>query len=639
MSAEGAVAGRARAVHRVGTRAVLVDLADLGDVMTWHAALSAEPLPEQRGVVAAASTILLTTNTPAAAADAFAFLRDFAPTSAARESGREITLDVVYDGEDLAALADSLGLTPDSLIEKHTAETWTGAFGGFAPGFTYCIAESGDWDVPRRDSPRTAVPPGSVALAGEFSAVYPRRTPGGWQLIGRTDTPMWDESAEPPALIAPGDTVRYRAVRPRSEAGAGPDGADHAAPVAGEDARADAGGHAAPSGETVSPSSAGPRDRAAAGRPVLTVEDSGLLTLVEDLGRPGYGDLGVASSGVVDRGSAWTANRLVGNGGGAALLENIGGLRITALVDTVVAVTGAEAPLTVIPGRTSGAGEPRRHRLAHPVLLRTGDELTVGPGTQGMRSYLAVRGGLAAAEVLGSAATDLLSGLGPDPVKAGDTLRVRNRPPTGGAAADGRSSDPEATVSGGGSGGDSRPATGVISAVGGAEPNPLRVTGPGAAVRCVLGPRADWFAPAEQARFARVSWEVTGESNRVGLRLAPGDDEAPLEREREGELASEGMISGAVQVPPNGRPVVFLADHPVTGGYPVIATVVAEDLDVLGQLPPGARLTFVPVDPTDLAPLASADAPAGQDADAPAGHEADAPADGRSVPAETEDSP
>ena len=200
MSAEGAVAGRARAVHRVGTRAVLVDLADLGDVMTWHAALSAEPLTEQRGVVAAASTILLTTNTPAAAADAFAFLRDFAPTSAARESGREITLDVVYDGEDLAALADGLGLTPDSLIEKHTAETWTGAFGGFAPGFTYCIAESGDWDVPRRDSPRTAVPPGSVALAGEFSAVYPRRTPGGWQLIGRTDTPMWDESAEPPAL-------------------------------------------------------------------------------------------------------------------------------------------------------------------------------------------------------------------------------------------------------------------------------------------------------------------------------------------------------------------------------------------------------------------------------------------------------
>lgn len=638
----GSTDGGALALHRVGTRAVLVDLPDLDTVMAWHAALSADPLPEQRGIVAAASTLLLTAHTPAAAARAFKLLRDFAPKASARTGGQEITLDVVYDGEDLASLAEHLGLSPEALVEKHTAETWTGAFGGFAPGFTYCVPASDDWDVPRRESPRTAVPPGSVALAGEFSAVYPRRTPGGWQLIGRTGTPMWDESADPPALIAPGDTVRYRAVRPTAEAGAGstgeagsesageaagfagkagPDGEAEGRPH-GDASSADAPSADSPSGDAPDPGPAVPPAPAAPGRPVLRVEDAGLLTLVEDLGRAGYGDLGVASSGVLDRASAWTANRLVGNGGASAVLESIGGLRVTALVDTVVAVTGAEAPLTVMPGRASGSGEPHRHPLAHALLLRTGDELTIGGARLGMRSYLAVRGGFAAPSVLGSAATDLLSGLGPAPVRAGDTLRVRNRPRPAGAGHGGAQASAAPSDTPAGASSTSTPAgatntsaasapeaptpeTGAIAAVAEPAPNPLRVSGERAVLRCIMGPRADWFDAAEQARFTQVRWQVTGRSNRIGLRLEPGEGDAPLARSRDGELASEGMITGAVQVPPDGNPVLFLADHPVTGGYPVIATVVAEDLDVAGQLPPGSAVTFTPVDPVTLTPLAA----------------------------------
>ncbi|MEV0983041.1 carboxyltransferase domain-containing protein [Brevibacterium sp. NPDC049920] len=634
--------GGALALHRVGTRAVLVDLPDLDTVMAWHAALTADPLPAQRGIVAAASTLLFTAHTPDAATRAFELLRDFASETSAQTGGREITLDVVYDGEDLAPLAEHLGLSPEALVEKHTAETWTGAFGGFAPGFTYCVPAAGGWDVPRRESPRTAVPPGSVALAGEFSAVYPRRTPGGWQLIGRTDTPMWDESADPPALIAPGDTVRYRAVRPTAEAGvgsAGGAGSESAgfAGKAGLDGEAegrplgDASSADATSGDAPDPGPAVPPAPAAPGRPVLRVEDAGLLTLIEDLGRAGYGDLGVASSGVLDRASAWTANRLVGNGGASAVLESIGGLRVTALVDTVVAVTGAEAPLTVAPGRASGAGDPRRHPLAHPLLLRTGDELTVGGPRLGMRSYLAVRGGFAAHRVLGSAATDLLSGLGPEPVRTGDTLRVRNRPRPAGAGNGGEPAPATGSVSGAPVNATSagtlpadapEPETGAIAAVAAPAPNPLRVTGERAVLRCIMGPRADWFDAAEQARFTQVPWQVSGRSNRIGLRLEPGDGAAPLTRSRDGELASEGMITGAVQVPPDGNPVLFLADHPVTGGYPVIATVVAEDLDIAGQLPPGSAVTFTPVDPITLTPLAATGPEAAAGSEDPAGAEA-----------------
>jgi KipI family sensor histidine kinase inhibitor len=609
-------------VRRVGDRALLVDLggaaggsgetsAVLRRVLELSTALRAAPVAGQVDVVAAAATVLLVLDSARAAARAQGpladRLRDETSADSVRASAaaegpsdsqrtREVVLDVVYTGPDLAAAAELLGLSSEALITAHTAETWIAAFGGFAPGFAYCVPErfltgSGSagpvWDVPRRPSPRTAVPPGSVGLAGHFSAAYPRSSPGGWQLIGHTNAPLWDEARRTgaggdhggPALIVPGDRVRYRAVPERIEPVAGGTGTEDAGP---------------PSVEPVEPG-ADQADPVPHAHPVLAVLDAGLLTLFQDAGRPGRGDMGVTTSGAADRGAAWRANDLVGNAGGArslrpagaVVLENIGGLRLRALDDCVVAITGARAELTL---QRTAAAPPHRAALDAPLLLRTGEELTLSAATHGLRSYLAVRGGFAAPASLGSAASDVLSGLGPAPVRAGAELN----------ALSGEACGPVLSVVG------SVDPLGSVMGIAGTDEAGDQTT----VLRCVAGPRADWFAAGELARFARTRWRVTQQSNRIGLRLetdgtAPETTAAgPIRRRPDnGELASEGMVAGSIQVPPAGAPVVFLADHPVTGGYPVIATLVAADLDPAAQVPPGAPVRFALVDPDTLQPI------------------------------------
>ena len=506
-------------VKRVGTRALIVDLPDLKTVMDFYAALSASPLEHQTDVVAAARTVLVTFDSPTATTNAVDVLAGYSPAAADMGTPRDIDIDVRYDGEDVDALATSLGMSPRELIEWHTSTTWVAAFGGFAPGFTYCVPEDASraLTIPRRDSPRTAVPAGAVALAGEFSAVYPRTSPGGWQLIGTTATPMWDSTATPPALVAPGDRVHYHAV--------------DTLPADTQTARK----------HLATP----PR------RPVFTLDDAGLQTLYQDLGRQGNGNLGVTTSGSTDRASARTANAAVGNKRNATLLENVGGLTMTALAETVICVTGADADVTV-------GGRPAP--LATPTIVPGGAEVVVKPARLGFRTYVAVRGGLIADTELDSAATDMLSGLGPKPLAAGDTIAMSLTPP--------------------------QSANSLLT-------NPLRVERDGAdvvgVVRCVLGPRDDWFDEDAVDRFFATTFTVTGDSNRVGLRL---ESDAPLTRSRDGELPSEGMVAGSVQIPPSGQPVLFLRDHAVTGGYPVIATVINEDVDIAAQLPPGGKLRF-----------------------------------------------
>ena len=539
-----------RTIHRAGTRALLVDLPDLAEVMTWHAALTAQPLVGQTSVIAAARTVLLEFATPRDAQRAVNTLAGFSPAAAGQSTPREVTIDVIYDGEDLTSTAEHLGISTEELISRHTNQAWMAAFGGFAPGFTYCVptdagssegSENFEWSVPRRANPRTAVPAGAVGLAGEFSAVYPRQSPGGWQLLGHTETPMWDPSAEHPALLNPGDIVRYRAVRAEAS---------------------DAASSNAGSGKVASQHSRTPA--AILGRPVATLTDAGLLSLVQDRGRPGHGDIGVTRSGALDRASARAANTAVGNRSSAAVIENIGGLRITANVDTVLAVTGAEATVEV----STRSGHKATKALAQPIGLLAGEELAVRPTGTGARNYVAIRGGLATDTVLDSAASDVLSGMGPAPLADGDLLKAGRATRT--------AVDPTIL-------------------------NPADSTN-AATLRCVLGPRDDWFAEQTVRDFLNTTWEVSGQSNRIGLRMT-GPEGAELTREREEELASEGMLPGSIQVPPNGLPVLFLADHPVTGGYPVIATVIPEDMDAAGQLPPGSTVTFRAVDPDTLAEL------------------------------------
>lgn len=196
-----------------GDTAVLVEVADLDAALALHADLRAHPPLGTVDVVPAERTVLVRVDPAATTVDA---LRDDLasrrPPPQSAVDGPLVTIPVVYDGADLADVAAVLGWTADQLMARHQERTWRVAFAGFAPGFGYLVAD-GDWpEVPRRDDPRTSVPAGAVALAGRYAGVYPQASPGGWQLLGRTDLGVWDVDREPPALLVPGTRVRFEAV-------------------------------------------------------------------------------------------------------------------------------------------------------------------------------------------------------------------------------------------------------------------------------------------------------------------------------------------------------------------------------------------------------------------------------------------
>ena len=568
--------------------ALLVELDDLDQAVALYESLLADPV---RGVgmpVPGARTLLVPFRPSAiTAAELAAELRSRPLERRAAATARTVEIPVRYDGADLAEAAELLGWSPDELVRRHTGAAWTVGFVGFAPGFAYMTSDDAELVVPRRSTPRTRVPAGSVALAGQYSGVYPRESPGGWQLLGRTDAPVWDVTRERPALLLPGDRVRFVAVRELAAAGPSGPGVDHSSSCQDR---------GLPGRNCCGQSRA---DGAAADGEVgggVEVVSPGVQALIQDLGRPGSEGAGVSASGALDRPSLRAANRAVGNPSGAAVVESVGGLRLRAHGSQVLAVTGAVGDIVVRPGATgSGATEPdaiepgasgpprpdRRPRPGEPFALDDGDELRLAPPTRGVRAYVAVRGGIDVPPVLGSRATDVLAGLGPDPLGSGDLLPVgvpeRGLPAVDPSAPGDAVHPGEAPPSG--SPVDSLPAPGEVTVL------PI-----------VLGPRDDWFDAAAIARLTGQDWLVTPRSNRIGLRL----DGAPLARvpDRDGaELPSEGCVTGAIQVPPDGLPVLFLADHPLTGGYPVIGAVAADHVPLAGQLPAGARVRFAVQDP------------------------------------------
>lgn len=345
------------------------------------------------------------------------------------------------------------------------------------------------------------------------------------------------EGAGTLALLAPGTRVRFRAVpsaRTGDLAEAGGSAPDRPAPARSPDLAAGSGAGA----------DATTRVQARA----IRIVEPGLLATLQDLGRAGAASVGVAVSGALDRAALRTANRLLGNPEGAAGIEvTMGGLRAVAATGLWVAVTGAWGPVR-LDGREV---DPYQAHEWH-----AGAELHVDWFAHGARAYVAVRGGLDGREVLGSRATDLLAGLGPARLQAGDVV---------GVLSDETTQIPPAPASPWGAPHDDE-----------------------LELELAPGPRADWFAPhALDALFDSV-WTVSNAADRVGARL-----EGPeLPRVRTGELPSEGMVPGALQVPPSGRPAILLADGPVTGGYPVIAVVTDAALDLVAQARPGTRIRF-----------------------------------------------
>ncbi|MFI9488193.1 carboxyltransferase domain-containing protein [Promicromonospora sp. NPDC052451] len=595
--------------------ALLIELDDLDQAVALYESLRAEPV-RGVGVPVPGARTLLVPFRPAAitAHDLAAELRRRPLVRRAATTARTVEIPVRYDGEDLTEVAGLLGWSTEALVHRHTGAAWTVGFVGFAPGFAYLTSDDAELVVPRRPTSRVRVPAGSVALAGPYSGVYPRESPGGWQLLGRTDAPVWDVTRERPALMLPGDLVRFVAVREQAAgaAGGGPAGG-HADAPQGRPGAAEGPVTRGRSGAVPDGGPAGGTGLGGGSRPGVEVVGAGVLALVQDLGRPGSEGAGVSASGALDRPSLRAANRAVGNPPDAAVVESVGGLRLRARGAQVLAVTGAVGDLVVRPG-PGGAGSggapadrpERRPRRGEPFALDDGDELRLAPPAHGVRAYVAVRGGIAVPPVLGSRATDVLAGLGPDPVRPGDVLPVgtpqrglpatalpaTGSPATGSAAAGSPATGSAATGSApAGRAAAGRAATGR-AAIGSVEPGVLPAPGETTVLPIVLGPRDDWFGAAALDRLTGQDWLVTPRSNRVGLRLS-GEPVLRSLALAGTELPSEGCVTGAIQVPPDGLPVLFLADHPLTGGYPVIGAVVSDHVALAGQLPAGARIRFV----------------------------------------------
>ena len=286
---------------------------------------------------------------------------------------------------------------------------------------------------------------------------------------------------------------------------------------------------------------------------MIQILATGPQSVIQDLGRPGWSHIGVGPSGAFDRAALRLANRLVGNRETTACIETLGGgFRLTVNEPTIVCVTGADGPVSI----TTNGAERLTARNA-PIALGAHEVLGIEAPTSGLRSYVAIRHGLRVESTLGSASTDTLASIGPAVLVAGQEYSP---------------------------GSDAVAHPPIDLAVARSLTGPLNV---------IPGPRWDWFTAEAKAAFVRDTWEVSPVSSRIGIRLTG----TPLERvESSRELASEPMVTGAIQVPPDGLPVILGPDRPTTGGYPVIAVVVDAHLDRLAQLAPGTSVTFRAVD-------------------------------------------
>ncbi len=507
---------------------ILVELADLGEALALFEALENNPVEGITEIIPAARTLLVSFDPYTISDDA---LIDAVTALAGGErkaaSGALVEIPVRYDGEDLAEVAGILGISVEDVIRLHGESDYVAAFTGFAPGFAYLSGGDPRLTVPRRKSPRTKVPAGAVGLAGEFSGIYPKTSPGGWQLIGTTPLAMFDIDRTPASLLQPGSRIKFRNMAK------------------------DAAYEIKPSNKAAKTPKTGSSKNAASAIEITSV---GLPVVFQDLGRAGQASQGISVSGAADRAGFKAANRLVGNPANTPALEiTLGGLSFCMRGQGVMAVTGATAPISI----TSANGTKISATHHSAIALDDGDVVSLGAPAAGMRSYLALRGGFNIAPVLGSAATDTLAQIGPAALVAGDVVAILP------AAANALVSSEE-------------PAFAMPRAD---ETVVLDV---------VMGPRTDWFTDAAVESFFAQEWSVTPQSSRVGIRLS-GD---ALERSNHGELPSEATVRGALQVPASGQPVLFLADHPLTGGFPVIANVAGHHLDLAGQIPVGAKIRF-----------------------------------------------
>ena len=462
---------------------------------------------------------------------------EMAHASPAAREGALVEVPVSYggaDGPDLGDVAAFAGLSERDVIDRHSAVEYRVFMLGFLPGYAYMGIVDEAIASPRRATPRMRVPAGSVGIAGRQTGIYPRQSPGGWQLIGRTSLPVFDPSKDPASIFAPGDRVRFV-----------PD--DRRSGLSGPSVNRD---HRGPDWSDL------PRS--------ITVLRPGLFTTIQDTGRWGYQDRGVPVAGPMDVVSHRVANALVGNSRDAATLEaTVIGPELRFEQATVVAVTGADLSASI---------DEVTLPLNTPRSCAAGAVLRFGERRAGARGYIACDGGIAVPPVLGSRSTHVLSGLGG---VDGRALATGDRVPLGDSRTQGVlvEADHLRELRRGPDGFAERP---------------------GARLRVMRGPQDGCFDDAAFEILQRARFTVSPQSNRMGYRLngAPIHHKAAGSLETAAEMISDATFAGGLQVPRSGDPILLMADRQTTGGYPQIATVITADLPVAGQLAPGDWVEF-----------------------------------------------
>ena len=548
-------------VRLFGDAAVLAEMGDLTAAHRLAGALRAHFVDEQAvdDVVVGFGTVTVLVDLRFADPDALLqpvlahaekAARPGAATSPQRvEAAEPFAVPVCFDGADLFELAGRLHMDPAELRAVLTDAELQVAFVGFSPGFAYLVGlPSALAQVGRRERPRAIVPAGSVAVGGGFAGIYPRPSPGGWFLVGRTDAVLFDARHPPYARLEPGQRVRFVAVE---EVGAS------AAPVR--------------------------RPLRAPGGRSLVVEEAGTCTLVEDGGRRRVAGVGIPGAGAADVVDLRAANRLVGNAELEAALEiTLRGPRLRAAADMHVAVVARAGRGTALSMTVDGREAP----VGQPVPVGAGQLLEVGEVGDLVRAVLAVSGGLQVEPLFGSRSSDLLSGLGSGALRRGDELAVGpSGRPKGRLAMPSLSSDPA-----------------VVRVLAG--PDQPRPSSADRSLKWLTTGRwrtapdsnrigTRFVADEDAAHDDSASRDIEDHSGpgRRHAHLAPG--ELPS---RDAPGPSMGMVRGAVQLPPAGELVVLGPDHPTVGGYRVPAVVISADLHHLAHLAPGAVVRFELVD-------------------------------------------
>lgn len=491
--------------------------------------------------------------------------REFAADVSALELAampRVITLPVVYggiDGPDLQACAERSGLSEAAFIQAHASAEYEVALIGFAPGFPYLSGLPDVLAQPRRQTPRLQVPAGAVAIAGGQTGVYPVASPGGWQLIGRTAVPLFRPEAEKPFLLEPGDRVAFVPVDRHPEAKSS---------------------FADPSAIEAADGSSPDKRTAAKAKRALAVTKPGMLTTIQDRGRFGWQAYGVSIGGAMDSMALRTANALVGNAEDAAALEmTLIGAAFETPVDLLIAICGADLDARI---------DEERVPMNRPVWLRAGTKLVFGKARRDCRAYMAVAGGFETPITLGSRSTDArlgLQGPGGRALLAGDWLAIGSPSPLGEALAAMLQEKADR---------QQRSWLATEWQAWRALPPASSETAfvPPRSIRVVPGQHWETFTAEGRQRLLQDDYRVAADSDRMGIRLSG----PPVAWSQQQELVSQGVVSGTIQVPADGQPIILTAGCQPTGGYPVIAHVIAADLPLLGQCAPGSVLTFQSVD-------------------------------------------